>query len=131
MTIPAQPEPSDADRFATRPKQRKAEVTNATDNKLRGLRTKVRAQAMAALAVPTKAQLKNGEWELLLHVPGNRTEAVWLLTKGEGGLFEQAKADDRTLDPETVDEQFGDAKERHETDIRRRAVLAQHGIRST
>jgi hypothetical protein len=125
------PEPPDATRFATRPKQRKAEVTNATDNKLRGLRTKARAQAMAALAVPTKAQLKNGEWELLLHVPGNRTEAVWLLTKGEGGLFEQAKADDRLLDPETVDEQFDDAKERHETDIRRRVVLAQHGIRPT
>jgi hypothetical protein len=124
-------EPSDATKFATRPKQRKAEVTNATDNEMGNLRRKARAQAMAALAVPTKAQLKNGEWELLLHVPGNRTEAVWLLTKGEGGLFEQHEADDRTLDPEAVAEQFGDAKERYETDIRRRAVLAQHGIRPT
>jgi hypothetical protein len=127
----SKPEPSDATRFATRPPERKAEVTNATDNEMGKLRRKARAQAMAALAIPTKAQLKNGEWELLLHVPGNRTEAVWLLTKGEGGLKEQHKADDRTLDPETVAEQFTAATERHETDIRRRAVLAQHGIRPT
>jgi hypothetical protein len=128
MTIPIQPERSDADRFATRPKQRKAEVLNATDNKLRGLRTKARAEAMAALAVPTKAQLKNGEWERLLHVPGDRTEAVWLLTKGEGGLFEQAKADDRTLNPETVAEQFTRAEREHTAAIHNRAVLRTHGM---
>jgi hypothetical protein len=128
MTIPIQPEPSDATRFATRPKQRKAEVTNATDNKLRGLREKARAEAMAALAVPTKAQLKNGEWERLLHVPGDRTEAVWLLTKGEGGLFEQAKADDRTLDPETVWEAFTRAEREYSAAIHNRAVIREYGM---
>jgi hypothetical protein len=124
-------EPSDATKFATRPKQRKAEVTNATDNEMGKLRRKARAQAMAALAIPTKAQLKNGEWELLLHVPGDRTEALWLLTKGEGGLFEQAEADDRTLDPETVDEAFTRSKQEHEAAVFNRAVLAQHGMRPT
>jgi hypothetical protein len=124
-------EPSDATRFATRPKQRKAELANATDNTLAELRDKARADAMAALAAPTKAQLENGEWELLLHVPGDRTEAVWLLTKGEGGLFEQADADDRTLDPDTVAEQFA-ATERwlvgFDAAYEVRALARQHGL---
>jgi hypothetical protein len=104
------PEPSDATRFATRPKQRKAELANATDNKLAKLRKATIKAAMTALAE---------------RMPGEAVRAM------KDGVKEQHKADDRTLDPETVAEQFTAATERHETDIRRRAVLAQHGIRPT
>jgi hypothetical protein len=122
------PEPSDATRFATRPKQRKAELVNATDNKLAKLRGEARAVAMAALAAPDEAQLKSGEWLLMLATPGNPAKAHRVL---EEGMWKQWVEDDRTLDPETVAEQFTRSTERHETDIRRRAVLAQHGIRPT
>jgi hypothetical protein len=107
-------EPSDATRFATRPKQRKAELLNATDNTLAAMRRETVITTMAALAEG--------------HPDFTRADAVCVL---EEGMWRQWVADDRTLDPETVAEQFTAATERHETDIRRRAVLAQHGIRPT
>jgi hypothetical protein len=105
------PEPSDATRFATRPKQRKAEVTNATDNE----------QAADRKKTVTKTLMRLRE--------ADRGEAYLEMVAGMWRQY--GNEDDRTLDPETVAEQFTAATERHETDIRRRAVLAQHGIRST
>jgi hypothetical protein len=111
MTIPTQPEPSDATRFATRPKQRKAELVNATDNEMAKDRKKTVTKALARLAA---GSMMDAQLEMV------------------AGLWRQYSIeDDRVLDPETVAEQFTAATERHETDIRRRAVLAQHGIRST
>jgi hypothetical protein len=85
-------QPSDATRFATRPKQRKAELTNATDNTLAGLRKETVGETLAVLdrvdfvarAVPR---------ELALRVL-------------EEGMWRQWVADDRTLDPDTVAEAF-------------------------
>jgi hypothetical protein len=105
------PEPSDATRFATRPKQRRQELVNATDN---------------TLAKDTKRTVGN---TLAMLAEGFRWEAQLEMV---AGLWRQyGIPDDRTLDPETVAEAFTAATERHETDIRRRAVLAQHGIRPT
>jgi hypothetical protein len=104
------PEPSDATRFATRPKQRKAELVNATDNEMAKDRKKTIAKTMSAIAM-------DGGFAHLEMVAG-----MWR----QYGI-----EDDRTLDPETVAEQFTQSVERHTTDIRRRAVLAQHGIRPT
>jgi hypothetical protein len=105
------PEQSDATRFATRPKQRKAEVTNATENKMAADRKKTITMALGLLGEghlwPAQLQMVAGLWR------------------------QYSIKDDRVLDPETVAEAFTAATERHETDIRRRAVLAQHGIRST
>jgi hypothetical protein len=96
---------------ATRPKQRKAELVNATDNEMAKDRMKTVTKTLIALHGAAR-----GEAYL---------EMV-------AGMWRQyGIADDRTLDPETVAEQFTAAAERHETDIRRRAVLAQHGIRPT
>jgi hypothetical protein len=119
-------QPSDATRFATRPKQRKAEVTNATDNETGKLRREARAVALAALAAPTKAQLKSGEWLLMLATPGNPAKAHRVL---EEGMWKQwVVADDRTLDPETVAEQFA-VKERELSDaVKLRALARQHGL---
>jgi hypothetical protein len=111
MTIPTQPEPSDATRFATRPKQRRKELVNATDNEMAADRKKTVTLALGLLSEghrwPAQLQMIAGLWR------------------------QYSITDDRLLDPESVAEQFGDAKERYETDIRRRAVLAQHGIRPT
>jgi hypothetical protein len=105
------PEQSDATRFATRPKQRKAELVNATDNEMGKDRKKTVTKALARLAA---GSMMDAHLEMV------------------AGMWRQyGIEDDRTLDPETVAEQFTAATERHETDIRRRAVLAQHGIRPT
>jgi hypothetical protein len=125
MTIPIQPERSDADRFATRPKQRKAELVNATDNEMGKLWREARAQTKGARAAPTKAQLKNGEWERLLHVPGDFWEALRLL---EEGMWRQWVADDRTLDPETVAEAFTRAEREHSAAVHNRAVIREYGV---
>jgi hypothetical protein len=107
MTIPTQPEQSDADRFATRPPQRKREVLNVTDNKLAKLRKATIKAAMTALAE---------------RLPGEAVRAM------EDGVKEQHEADDRTLDPETVAEQFA-AKEQELTNaITIRALIAQAGL---
>jgi hypothetical protein len=102
------PEPSDADRFATRPPQRKREVLNVTDNKLAKLRKATIKAAMTALAE---------------RMPGEAVRAM------KDGVKEQHKADDRTLDPETVAEQFTRSEREHSAAVHNRAVLAQHGIR--
>jgi hypothetical protein len=115
MTIPTQPEPSDATRFATRPKQRKAELVNATDNEMCKLRKETVGKALAALA---------GEgWR---SIAGSRAKA---LAELEEGVWRQWVADDRTLDPETVAEQFTRSEREHSAAVHNRAVLAQHGIR--
>jgi hypothetical protein len=106
-----QPEPSDATRFATRPKQRRKELVNATDNEMGKDRKKTVERTLGLLA-------EGHRWPAQLEMVA--------------GLWRQYSIeDDRTLDPETVAEQFTRSTERHETDIRRRAVLAQHGIRPT
>jgi hypothetical protein len=45
------------------------------------------------------------------------------------GVWEQYEVDDRTLDPETVAEQFTRSEREHSAAVHNRAVLAQHGIR--
>ncbi len=116
-------EPSDATRFATRPKQRKREERNATDNTLATLRGKTLAKALLTLAAPTEAQLRAGE--LLLDCPGDPLATHRVL---EEGMWRQWVADDRTLDPETVAEAFA-AKERELTNaITIRALIAQAGL---
>jgi hypothetical protein len=107
MTIPTQPEPSDATRFATRPKQRKRELVNATDNTLAKLRKETVAAALAAL----------GE-----RLPGEARRAM------NDGVEEQHKADDRTLDPETVWEAFTRAEHEYSAAIHNRAVIRQYGV---
>jgi hypothetical protein len=117
--------PSDATRFATRPKQRKKELVNATDNTLAKLRGETRAVAMAALAAPTKAQLESGEWLLMLATPGNPAKAHRVM---EEGMWRQWVADDRTLDPELVAEAFA-ATERELTNaITIRELIADAGL---
>jgi hypothetical protein len=124
--IPTKPEPSDATRFATRPKQRKAETTNATDNEMGKLRREARAVALVALAAPTKAQLKSGEWLLMLATPGNPAKAHRVL---EEGMWKQwVVEDDRTLDPETVAEAFARAEREYSAAIHNRAVIRQYGV---
>jgi hypothetical protein len=114
------PEPSDATKFATRPKQRKQELVNATDNEMAKLRRETLKAAMAALLA---GQQEDGRF----HADALRATHLVL----EEGMWRQWVVDDRTLDPESVAEAFTAATERHETDIRRRAVLAEHGIRPT
>jgi hypothetical protein len=127
-----QPEPSDATRFATRPKQRRKELVNATDNrlakllaKLAKLRGEARAVAMAALAAPDEEQLKSGEWLLMLATPGNPAKAHRVL---EEGMWRQWVEDDRTLDPETVAEQFTRAEREYTAAIHNRAVIRAYGV---
>jgi hypothetical protein len=107
VTIPTQPEPADATRFATRPKQRRKELVNATDNKLAKLRKETVKATLAAL----------GE-----RLPGEARRAM------KDGVEEQHKADDRTLDPETVWEAFTRAEREYSAAIHNRAVIRQYGI---
>jgi hypothetical protein len=107
VTIPTQPEPSDADRFATRPPQRKREVLNVTDNKLAKLRKETIKAAMTALAE---------------RMPGEAVRAM------NDGVREQHKADDRTLDPETVAEQLARAEREYSAAIHNRAVIRAYGM---
>jgi hypothetical protein len=102
------PEPSDATRFATRPKQRKAELVNATDNTLGELRKETVEATLMALDE---------------RMPGEALRAM------VAGMWQQHKVkDDRTLDPETVAEAFA-AKERELTNaITIRALIAQAGL---
>jgi hypothetical protein len=105
VTIPTQPEPADATRFATRPKQRRKELVNATDNKLAKLRKETVAKALAFLSVPTAA-----------------------LQILEEGVWRQWVEDDRTLDPETVAEQFTRAEREDSAAIHNRAVIREYGM---
>jgi hypothetical protein len=107
------PEQSDATRFATRPKQRKAELVNATDNEMGKLRKETVAKALAELTDNPEV------------VTSARTAAVHRL---EEGMWRQWVADDRTLDPDTVAEQFA-AKERELSNaITIRALIAEAGL---
>jgi hypothetical protein len=103
MTIPTQPEPSDATRFATRPKQRKRELVNATDNEMGKLRRETIAKAIAAMP-------GEGHVEMI------------------AGVWRQWSVDDRTLDPETVAEQFTRAEREYSAAIHNRAVIRQYGV---
>jgi hypothetical protein len=123
MTVPIQPEPSDATRFATRPKQRRKELVNATDNTQAKLRRETLDLAENALAMPTKALLSVGDW--LPDIPGDQAKARHLL---EEGMWRQWVEDDRTLDPETVAEQFARAEREHAAAIHNRAVLRAYGV---
>jgi hypothetical protein len=123
MTIPAQPEPSDATRFATRPKQRRKELVNATDNTLTKLREEARAEVMDALAAPTVQDLQFGQ--LRLDERGQPAVAHGLLVSG---IWRQYRKDDRTLDPETVAEQFARAEREYSAAIHNRAVIRQYGV---
>jgi hypothetical protein len=115
MTIPIQPEPSDATRFATRPKQRKAEVRNATDNEMGKLRKETIGKAMAALMA--------GQ-DIRLHAVSLGKAHREL----EEGMWRQWVADDRTLDPETVAEQFTRAEREYSAAIHNRAVIREYGV---
>jgi hypothetical protein len=106
-------QPSDATRFATRPKQRKAELANATDNTLADLRKETVAEALAWLGAP----------EFI-------APPVPVAAHGQmvAGMWRQYAKDDRTLDPETVAEQFA-VKERELSDaVKLRALARQHGL---
>jgi hypothetical protein len=106
------PEPSDATRFATRPKQRKRELVNATDNTLAKLRKETIAKAMDAL----------DRYDIFVdHYP----VTVQIL---EEGMWRQWVADDRTLDPETVAEQFARAEREYSAAIHNRAVIREYGM---
>jgi hypothetical protein len=107
VTIPTQPEPADATRFATRPKQRRKELVNATDNTLAKLRKETVKATLAAL----------GE-----RLPGEARRAM------KDGVEEQHKVDDRTLDPETVAEAFARAEREYSAAIHNRAVIREYGI---
>jgi hypothetical protein len=118
-----QPEPSDATRFATRPKQRRKELVNATDNTQAKLRRETLDLAENALAMPTKALLSVGDW--LPDIPGNPAEALRLLDEG---VWRQWVEDDRTLDPETVWEAFRRAEREYSAAIHNRAVIRAYGV---
>jgi hypothetical protein len=107
MTVPTQPEPSDATRFATRPKQRRKELVNATDNEMGKLRKETIAEAIGAV------------------LAGNVWKARVALA---AGMWRQHDADDRTLDPETVAEQFTRAEREYAAAIHNRAVIREYGI---
>jgi hypothetical protein len=123
MTIPAQPEPSDATRFATTQKQRKAELVNATDNEQAELRKEALTKALWCLAAPTEADLKAGEWW-----PGFHSDPEAAHTELVAGMWMQFAKDDRTLDPETVAEQFARAEREYTAAIHNRAVIRQYGV---
>jgi hypothetical protein len=107
MTIPAQPEPSDATRFATRPKQRRKELVNATNHEMTLDRKKTVAKTMAAIA-------EDGGFAHLEMVAG-----MWR----QYGI-----EDDRTLDPETVAEAFARAEREYSAAIHNRAVIREYGV---
>ncbi len=108
-------EPSDATRFATRPKQRKAELANATDNTLAKLRAETVASAIG--------QLLDGADDIL-----HAADVAIAHRFMEEGMWRQWVADDRTLDPESVAEQFARAEREHAAAVHNRAVLRIHGI---
>jgi hypothetical protein len=114
--IPTQPEPSDATRFATRPKQRRKELVNATDNTLAKLRSEAIAKALGALVAghedPRFADRARGTAHREL----------------EEGMWRQWVEDDRTLDPETVAEQFARAEREYSAAIHNRAVIRAYGM---
>jgi hypothetical protein len=102
-------EPSDATRFATRPTQRKAELANATDNEMAKDRKKTITLALGLL----------GE--------GHRWPAQLQMI---AGLWRQYSIeDDRTLDPETVAEQFSRAEQELTNAVTIRALIADAGLR--
>jgi fido (protein-threonine AMPylation protein) len=117
VTIPTQPEPSDATRFATRPKQRRKELVNATDNTLAKLR---RDSVKAALAALLAGQQEDGRFH------ADALKATHLVL--EEGVWRQWVEDDRTLDPETVAEQFTRAEREYSAAIHNRAVIRAYGI---
>jgi hypothetical protein len=110
-----EPEPSDATRFATRPKQRKRELVNATDNTLAKLRGETVAGAMAAILA--------GEDDIL-----HAADLAIAHRVLEEGMWRQWVADDRTLDPETVAEQFTRAEREYSAAIHNRAVIRAYGV---
>jgi hypothetical protein len=110
-----EPEPSDATRFATRPKQRKAEVRNATDNEMGKLRKETIGKAMAALMA--------GQ-DIRLHAVSLGKAHREL----EEGMWRQWVEDDRTLDPETVAEAFTRAEREYSAAIHNRAVIREYGV---
>jgi hypothetical protein len=83
---------------ATRPKQRKAELVNATDNEMGKLRKATIKAAMAALLASDEERF---------HVDAQ----VAALAELDEGVWRQWLADDRTLDPETVWKPFGAMEE--------------------
>jgi hypothetical protein len=108
MTIPAQPEPSDATRFATRPKQRRKELVNATDNEM--------AKDRKTTVLKALSRLFHGEHDAA------HLEMV-------AGMWRQYSIeDDRTLDPEAVAEQFTRAEREYSAAIHNRAVIRQYGV---
>jgi hypothetical protein len=109
------PEPSDATRFATRPKQRKAELVNATDNEMgKERKATIKAAMTALLASP----------EERFHVEAQTAALAEL----DEGVWRQWVADDRTLDPDTVTEAFA-AKERELSNaVAIRALIAEAGL---
>jgi hypothetical protein len=113
VTIPTQPEPADATRFATRPKQRRKELVNATDNEQAKLRKKTVTEALAWLGAPD------------FIAPPVRVAAHGQMV---AGMWRQYAADDRTLDPETVAEQFARAEREYSVAIHNRAVIRQYGV---
>jgi fido (protein-threonine AMPylation protein) len=117
MTIPTQPEPSDATRFATRPKQRRKELVNATDNTLGKLRKETVKAALAALLA---GQQEDGRFH------ADALKATHLVL--EEGMWRQWVADDRTLDPEAVAEQFTRAEHEYSAAIHNRAVIREYGM---
>jgi hypothetical protein len=104
MTIPTQPEPSDATRFATRPKQRKRELVNATDNEMATIRKETIARAIAAMPGEGHVEMVAGMWRQFI------------------------VEDDRTLDPETVAEAFARAEREYSAAIHNRAVIRAYGV---
>jgi hypothetical protein len=125
VTIPEQrDEPSDATRFATRPKQRKTELVNATDNNMGKDRKKTVTKALWCLAAPTEADLKAGEWW-----PGFPSSPEHAHLEMVAGMWRQyGIEDDRTLDPETVAEQFTRAEREYAAAIHNRAVIREYGV---
>ncbi len=104
--------PSDATRFATRPKQRKREERNATDNTMATLRRETVGKALCHLVAPS----------------GFPSEPEAAHAEMVAGMWRQWVADDRTLDPESVAEQFA-AKERELSNaIAIRALIAEAGL---
>jgi hypothetical protein len=107
------PEPSQASQFATRPKQRRKELVNATDNEMGKLRKETVTEALAWLGAPD------------FIAPPVRVAAHGQMV---AGMWRQYAADDRTLDPETVAEQFARAEREYSAAIHNRAVIRQYGV---
>jgi hypothetical protein len=116
VTIPTQPEPSDATRFATRPKRRKREERNVTDNKLEKLRRETVGKALGALVA--------GHEDLRF---ADRARGV-ARRELEEGMWRLWVEDDRSLDAETVAEQFARAEREYSAAIHNRAVIRQYGV---